>query len=225
MPEITLACTASPRGDVSLAKTLVSLRRAGATGSVHVFAEPGTPYVDDTPSPAWHGAEYRLGAFRNWLRALRWYVEETQAPYLLLFEDDAAFASGIWDEITAAVTRLHPFGLMSLYLPARDARKLQGVPPAGWFQHNSGWRQYGTVALLFDREGGVEDFVRDPGIVQAQPPPGEKVVPYDSLVYSWYQRRGTPVWFHYPSLVDHPPNTSTLGHVDHAGRRGWGFNG
>ncbi len=220
--EMALAVITCPRRDVQLSRTILGLRAAGFREPVHVFAEPGSEDVSNLLGVVMHWNIARLGGFRNWMQALSWFCRRSPARYLLLSEDDAEYSTSARDAVDEAVATLSPFGVLSLFLPARDASHIP-ADAAGWFQHNKGWKQYGTVSLVFDRMGGVERFVMDPAVVGARPPAGEKVVPYDSVLFQWYQRAGLPVWFHVPSLVNHPPNTSTLGHGDHAGRRGFRF--
>ena len=98
---------AAPRQAMTVDQTLASLRFGGFHETVQVFAEPGT-VIGDCPHTVVSVNRRRKGALRNWTHAIRWALAMTDAPYLLIVEDDVAYCRGARECWTAGCTTARP---------------------------------------------------------------------------------------------------------------------
>jgi hypothetical protein len=216
---LPIAMTACPRDDILLPVAIRNLRNGGFMGDLHVFGEPGIP-TPPMPGVQYHVNEQRLGGHRNYLQALQWMLANTPVRYFMMVEDDVLYCRGAAAAVLRGITRQPNFVLRSLYLPIRYSKRVQRQ--RGWFPFNLAFKTYGLLAICYDREGGIQDFIADPKIQEAFT--GAKLS-YDGLLYNWMQQngRGRLCFNHLPSLVDHVGPRSNQGHRDSPYRQGLGF--
>ncbi|HEY2157754.1 MAG TPA: glycosyltransferase [Isosphaeraceae bacterium] len=191
----------APRSVPTLHLTLRGLDAAGF-GPVRIFAEPGS-WIP--PEAGRHRVDLhpgRLGNFANFYNALTTlYRDNPGARCIALFQDDVVAAAGLkaWCE-----AELWPqgAGLVSLFTPRAHADDR-----AGWRLHSPGYyRVYGAQALAFRRDV-LEAFLADPHALR-EVRSGRRAD--DAVLAAWAARRGTPIAYHTPSLVQHIGMVSSL---------------
>jgi len=222
-PSIAIAMTTAPRPHPTLIRALASLRGAGFSEDVHLFAEPGTLARRLHPSAEHdrtivHVNSSRRGCFGNWKQAITQLLLKTEARWLLVVQDDAIWAPGSADILRAqtSVRQASRTGFLSPYVTDKDAVESAFVD--GWNECRIGWTFWGAIAFCVERTAAAE-LLRHPRFAQHQ---GTQQV--DAVVAASMLDLARPSFVHVPSLVDHVGNTSTVGHDDVAGRlRGYRF--
>ena len=218
-PHQAIAMIATARPEPPLERAIDNLRHGGFDEMLHAFAEPGL----SRPRRAalcWHPNPTRLGVVANWSLALRWLVNKTPAPNLLLVEEDGDYWRGARDMLAGEIARTPDYGLVSLYLAARFAHRHAGA--SGWRSHTYDERTFGAVAVCFRRGGGVEDFLASPELERLAVAP--ETASHDELLFRYFRQHGHSCRTHRPSLADHIGFASTLGHQDGSHRRGLDFD-
>ena len=166
--------TTAPRPTATRNQTLESLAAAGWPDTL-VFHDEGK----------------RLGAWNNWLRAVRGLLEAVRsADALLVVQDDAVLCRGLrayldhtlWPEGGAAIC--------SPYCPG-----VYRAPRPGWHRQDRGWALVGAVCWAMPR-AAAEAILHDLGTVVAT----HRI---DARVGRWAAERKQRVWYHWPSLVQH----------------------
>jgi hypothetical protein len=208
--DIAVAVTTAPRRVPTFPQALSSLRGAGFSERVHVFAEPGT--WDQIPRPRdertlTHDHATTHGCFKNWRHALKHLLAKTDAPWLLIVQDDAIWEPGSARTLRAGAEARQDLrtGFLSPYVSAND------VPPGsgdGWNECRSGWNFWGALALCIPR-GAARKLLKHQRFVKHRQ--NQQV---DAVVAASMLDLGRPSYVHVPSLVDHVGATSTLGHDD-----------
>jgi hypothetical protein len=218
--ELTIAMTSMLRPGVTRQQAVANLRHGGFQEPVHIFAEPGP--LQSIEGVVWHPNARRMGGWGNWRQAANWLLRYTTTRYLMLVEDDVDYCAGARQALEEQIHRVDRFSLITLYYPVRDW-EVETDRREGWFLHNRGFYHYGNLALVFDREGGIVDYLQEMAKVN------DAVIArnYDQPLFKWLQDhpgRCQGVWTHNPSLVDHIGHTSTLRHGDGPHRQGHAFD-
>ena len=213
--------TTAPRREPTLHQALVSLREADFSENVHLFAEPGTfDHLSRPTDPCTivHDNLVKHGCFGNWSQALRRLLSKTDAPWLLIVQDDA-----IWLPASAPILRAQlgvcqesRTGFISTYVTPKDA--IEAAFVAGWNECRIGWTFWGALAFCLQREAAV-DLLQHPRFAEHR---GTQQV--DAVVAESMLDLERPSFVHVPSLVDHIGATSSIGNDDIAGSlRGYRF--
>lgn len=221
LSDIAVGVITAPREVPTLAGTIDSLRAAGFSQPVRVFAEPGSELpgragVAYIQRPRW------LGLFGNWLGALEQLVD-TDARYVLVCEDDVEFSRHAAARLLAGLRAIpeRELGYASLYTPRHNADQL---PPndsralMGWRPIPGGARLWGALAWCFPAEVARR-------VVQAFSPVTPERQGTDVYVSAMIQRLGLGCWSHFPSLAAHTGLTSTVGHRPNPAHAAVGFYG
>lgn len=208
---LAIAMITAPRPVETASDTIAELRFGGFDQTIHVFAEPGSPdlavgNVVVTPN------EHRLGNWRNWWRAAVSMLDHTDAPFILICEDDLQLArnaaTGLYHAM--ATLPLHDWGYASLYLSTRNAPQ-NGESKNGWIDLDLGGRAWGSLAWCFTRESLAETLQSH--IVASHRSDRET----DTVISRAVQSVGRKTYFHQPSLCEHAgTGVSSLGHRPHA---------
>jgi predicted O-methyltransferase YrrM len=193
------------RPGIDAHEAIEQLRWGGFDEPVHLFCEPGTPELRPLPEVVVHRNSTRLGVLGNWRHCLAWLVDHTSAEYLMVCEDDVAYARGACRAWHRALDASGRVGFWSLYTPRRD-RPLVGHQ-AGWVASNRGRNSWGTQGMCFPRSSAqllleyaplrTEDQFRGPT---------------DAIVAQCFLEADLPCYYHNPSLADHLGRVSSIGH-------------
>jgi len=222
---IALAMTIAPRREVTIDRSLVSLREAGFHEDVHVLAEPGTVGSIGAAAKTLFGDERvhvrenkRLrGCFGNWKKALKRLLSRTNARWLLILQDDVVWKRGSAEILRAQIRSRegHRTGLLS---PYTSSVVVGEHFVDGWNECCLGWGFWGALAFCMDRDAAKE-LLRHPRFAEHG---GAREV--DAVVAASMLDLGRPSFVHVPSLVDHIGVTSTIDRDGEWGRRGYRFN-
>ena len=207
---LAIAMQVAPRRVVTVGDTLASLRGAGFSEAVHVFAEPGAQVPSDAAIHLHENAENQ-GAFRNWRQAASFLLTATAADWLLICQDDVQFAQRARRVLDQFLQSAPVAGFVSLYtsramVPAhvRTETKLT----RGWCEatlHNNGF--IGAQALCFPRES-LHRLLEHDRFRRHNSHRKIDVIVARVLQESLH----LPLWVHVPSLADHSgASNSTLG--------------
>jgi hypothetical protein len=208
--QLAIAMIGAPRPRPTIRRTLREMRRAGFTQPIYVFEEPGTR-TQRRPGVVIHTNPRRLRMWQNWLQAARFLLEGTDAPYLLLCEDDLELCPAAAATLLAAMPTLarDDFGLASLFTPQHNLETT--VRQGGWQAHNRGWGSWGSLAYCFTR-GSLSRILRERELVAHA---GTEST--DGVVCRACLNLGLATYYHVPSLCSHTGGgISTVGHQIHA---------
>jgi len=205
------------RPNVDVHEAVGQLRWGGFEDVLHLFCEPGTPELRPLPDVVVHHNERRRGVLGNWAHCLAWLLDHTSAEYLMVCEDDVAYARGArraWHEALGAFDRV---GFWSLYTPRRD-QTLVGHNQ-GWVASNRGRDSWGTQAMCFPRSSAQI-------LLEYAPLHNEDQFrgPTDAIVAQCFVDAGLPCYYHSPSLADHLGRVSSVGHNWYDEHVGLDFN-
>jgi hypothetical protein len=208
---VAVGVITAPRPICTLPQTLAELRRGGFTQPIHVFAEPGAPVPDGYGLAVRRNAA-RLGLWRNWREAARRLLAETDAPFLLLCEDDVRFVPCAALALRHAIATFphDTWGYASLYTPRHNLPNWDGL--SGWQTVAVGAGTWGALAWCFTRAGLAA--VLDSRAVRSH----TALDGTDMVVSLAVGELGRKCYFHVPSLGDHAgEDISTEGHVHNGG--------
>jgi hypothetical protein len=207
-----IGMTTAPRASNTLNRTLRSLRNAGWTERVHLFAEPGARVwatrIMGGPLAVIRRKGPPLGAWPNFFLGLQeLYLRQPDADAYLMVQDDVIFCRGLRDYLE---DRLWPkgarVGVVSLHTPSHFAAEKS----KGFFPADLGWTAWGAQALIFPN-ASARAFLSDSKVVEHRQKgilDGTKNV--DSVVGDWCARTKHHFWMHSPSLTEHIGVSSTL---------------
>jgi len=217
---LAVAMTTAPRRRPTLHRAIASLRTAGFSEDVRLFAEPGTFHRlrrPSNPRVIVRDNSSTRGCFGNWRQAIERLLSETTAHWLLVVQDDAIWAPGSAAVLRAQMAaREEPrTGFLSPYVTGKDVSK---TFVDGWNECRVGWTFWGALAFCMKRVA-AEELLRHPRFARHA---GTQQV--DAVVAASMLDLARPSFVHVPSLVDHVGDTSTVGHDDVAGKlRGYRF--
>jgi hypothetical protein len=193
-----------------LLKTLRSIREAGFSETIHVFAEPmERPQLVD--SCEWLPSDHPLGCFPNWKRGVHHLLTHTNASWILMLQDDHVWRPGAADILKDAFSPHPTVGFLSPYtspkmVPHYQREKVR--EPDHWQEatfHDNAF--VGALAICMPRES-ANALLAHP---RFQKHDSHRKV--DVLVGNVFRvELRLPILVHVPSLVDHTGNEwSTLG--------------
>ena len=147
--------------------------------------------------------EYGMGEWENHARALAW-AAEGPSSHVLVVQDDAVPIPGFL-RLAAEAVEQYPDGPIGFYVgrqrPIRRtverAVRTAEQQGASWLEHRS---------LLW----GVATSVPVADIPLFLEWARSSRLPYDERLGEWYRRRGVPVRYTWPSLVDHADGPSVI---------------
>lgn len=177
--------------------------RAGLVEELSAALDRPVPVVwDSGGKPSGHGDRVWAVARATWLAA------DPHADAHVLIQDDAVPCADLLAGLESALIHLPSDGLVSPYLG-------QGrTVPRRWGQMASRADQLGASWVRSDRlMWGVCVVVPTPMIQPMVAWCDRRVgMPDDMRVAAWAQRERLPVWYPWPSLVDHRPVPSLTKH-------------
>lgn len=199
--------TTAPRQVPTLDRCLDSLADAG-WDRPRLFVDGPVDIPERFASLPRTSREPRVGAWPSYFLALsELLMREPRADAYLLVQDDAIFAAGLGvrDYLEQVLWPGRRPGVVSLFC---SRAYTQATP--GWVPMRKHW-VLGALAFVFARELAVE-FIADLEVVRHRTSrERDGLAGIDWCVGRWSLRRGFPVYFPTPSLVQHIGDTSTIG--------------
>lgn len=204
---IPIAMISTPREELTLDQSINNLRCGGFAQPVTVFAEPGRKLLEPAADVTVIENPTKLGAFANWLQALKHLAAQAE-DYVMLVEDDV-----IYSKIAAIclrrllISNMQP-RMVSLYTSPRNGHDVERLAEAAFpFGQMGGWRRldtvkaYGALALCFSR-GKLPSLISQ---LEGNPPDA-MTGKMDIIAYKKFK---DDTWFHCPSLAEHTDPTRT----------------
>lgn len=149
--------TTAPRPVPTLDASIHSMRAAGFDETINVLADGACSYTQDNVNIVVPGQ--RLGGLKAWVYALTWLVQETEAEWLAVLEDDITWAPGAREALIRDLITLEErgdTGYLSLYLCLHNSTRIEyalntrQLPP-GIYEGKLGWSTWGSQALVLPR--------------------------------------------------------------------------
>ena len=234
MPEIAIGVTVGRRVNKGktydyFEKSVFSTRKAGFDEPIHAFVEPGADqHVPDVDR--WnirvHNNKTKLGCFPNFKHGLTWLLENTDADWVLMVQDDAVWRRDSHNLLVNAA--MHPdlqkAGMLSPYTSKAvvPGRFLDPKPDDNrWVEckfHNKAF--WGAVAMMFPRASAERLLNESQRFRNHKHHRKLDVIVGNSLRRELQMQ----IMVHVPSLVDHIGSWSTLGRHRYKGNQ-WGRRG
>lgn len=209
-----------------------SLRRVGFNEELHCFIEPGAePHVPD--HKRWnivpHVNKSVLGCFQNFKHGLDWLLQQTDADWFLMLQDDCVWRADGSRLVHEAIERpdMQNAGFLSPYTSKAMVEESLRVPESRWATENL-WAScrfhnrafWGAVSMLFPRQSATLMNT------QSQRYLGHRHHRKLDVVVGNAMRAelNLPIYVHVPSLCEHIGSFSTLGRHRFKGNR-WGRRG
>ena len=215
MTKLAIGMTCAPRqvGDYQYKyahRAIASLRTAGFTEQLHVFAEPGTLAGGYLPDPAKydvavHENKERLWCFGNWKHGLNWLLANVDADWYLLLQDDTIWKANGQPLLTAAMTA-GKFANVGFLSPYTSKSMVGNMKAKGWatakFYRRAFW---GALAVCMPKQSAaaLAAFPRFNNHKHRRK--------LDVVIGNCFRDMHKPVMVHVPSLCDHIGEWSTLG--------------
>lgn len=212
-------------------QAVVSLRRAGFGEQLHAFVEPEA-HVHIPAVKRWNinllQNEERRQCYGNFRHGLNWLLDNTDADWLMMLQDDCIWRQDGAERVYAAMAdkKLAKAGMLSPYTspamvpPAKRDEKMWEAKNewcSARFHNNSFW---GAVALIFPRASALKlenDSQRFRNHTHHRK--------LDVVVGNAFRAElDMPIMVHVPSLCDHVGSWSTLGRHRFRGTK-WGRRG
>jgi hypothetical protein len=195
----------APRRKPTLDDCLDSLIRAGWERP-RLFVDSATTIATRHEGLPITLREPRIGAWPNYYLALvELQMREPEADAYMLVEDDVIFfdRQDLRAYLEDVLWPADPCGAVSLYCSS-----VYTQPEPGWHEFAGEW-VWGALAFIFPRES-VRQLIGDPGVLAHRTRREEGLEDTDALIGRWSHRRGLPIHYPTPSLVQHIGDTSSL---------------
>jgi hypothetical protein len=210
--------TSAPRPVSTVECTLAELRRAGFDQTIHVFAEPETELREQLGVVLTRNHR-RLGIWGNWRSAAACLLDNTDAPFLLICQDDLVLAPCAAAALQHAIQTLphDDWGYASLYTPRNVVHHVTLTP--GWQTVDGKGSSWGALAYCLTREA-LSELLASPDALGHRAPNG-----IDHMISRALGRLGRRRYFHSPSLAAHAgAGNSTVDHSAIADSAAIGFS-
>lgn len=211
--------TTTERGNPTLSRTLASLK-AGGFDRVYVFSDGGQPEIDpsfDLPELEIVVRPKRLGAWSNWLLSFsELNLRHPDAARYAIIQDDVLVPRNLAAWLDRNIDDSHP--VWSLFCAGAHS-----TTNPGWLNVSPGHGGYaycGAQAFVVPREWSLK-LLGDPGILSHKRNPPGRGLPkshwrgdgehhVDGAIGRYAHDAGFPVKTHYPSIVSHVGDMSSL---------------
>lgn len=208
-PELfAIGMLTAPRPVSTVMNSLSELRKAGFGQQVHLFAEPGSDLQNLSSGVSLFTNTHLRGVWGNWRNAATRLLELSDAPWLLICEDDLRLRCDSACALQAVIDTMphHDWGYASLYTPWHNivGQRVR----RGWQDLDVGSNAWGALAYCFSRESLQAVLATTPAAIE-QP----AFLDTDILISQACKRIRRKLYFHLPSLCEHAgAGNSTLGH-------------
>lgn len=205
---LAIAITTAPRPVATFDQSLASLRKAGFSEVVWVMNDG--EFMNEIPACRVVQNSPPLGGLKNWAHALETLVNTTDAPWLMVLEDDIRWARGAAAALVKDLRTLDGklrdgVGYLSLYLSRKVSKEIEyrrGRPlRPGIYASKLAEGCWGSQAYVLTREGAVA--------LLADPTFDDRRRNYvknrnrDGIVSGCLAAMGRRLYYRVPCLVDH----------------------
>ena len=215
--------TTAPRRLETLSHCVASLAQSGWP-TPHLFVDSPVPIPENCSGLPITVRNPKTGAFPNYYLSLaELLLGNPGADAYLMVQDDVLFYNhpGLREYLEQALWPGDQPGPVSLF-----CSRFYTQPQPGWSRLDAAW-VWGAQAFVFPREI-AQAFIADRDVLMHRwNPRFQGLANIDSLLGQWAHRRGSPIYFPTPSLVQHIGHVSTLWRTSRVagGRRAEQFAG
>jgi hypothetical protein len=215
-------------------QAISSFREAGFKQPLHVFVEPGAK-VHIPQARRWglavHYNEACLGCFPNFKHGAQLLVDETDADWILMLQDDAIWSPGAMDHLLEAINNpefqdvgfISPYTSKAMVAKSHKQQFAQSKQQRWVHCHFHNRAFWGAVAMAFPRPSLVKMQTKGKRYKNHKHHRKLDVVVGNTIRHDLDMRILVAV----PSLVDHIGSWSTLGRHrlkgNQWGRRGYAY--
>jgi len=205
---LAIAITTAPRPVPTFDQSLASLRRAGFDGTTWILNDGR--YLPDIVGSVVVNNSPPLGGLKNWAHALETLVTSTDAPWVMVLEDDIRWARGAAAALGKDLRDLDGklrdgVGYLSLYLSRKVAKEIEyrkGRPlRPGIYSSKLAEGCWGSQAYVLTREG-ARALLADPTFDDRRRN-YVKNRNRDGIVSGCLAAMGRRLYYRVPCLVDH----------------------
>lgn len=192
---IATGITTSPRQKQTLTECLSSITSSGLLKPI-IFSDDNMSTPDGFESVK---RLSRFGPWKNWYHGVSYLANQyPMSDAYLMIQDD-----GILSKNIVAYLINNPFpkdtAIFSLYCPSI----YRSIYP-GWFSVKKGYSMVGAVAIAITKKY-MEAFLKSDIVINY-----DKDKHIDGLLGKWAEINSLKVYYHFPSLVQHIGETSTI---------------
>lgn len=204
-----LAIRYFPREEETIQTSVDSLRKAGYTGKLIVFADGHSPPLKDD------NVDVRvlpwLGCFKNYDRALQTLIRESDKPYIAALGDDILYRNNFLN-FAKEIIDFPKIGYLAMYTPVGVGRRHKwNKHEVGWKEIKGGWSASYGGGYLFNKE--VAKRIVKANYYQKHLATYKANQQIDRAIPQTVHELKLRQFFHVPSLLKHIGVTSTIGHV------------
>ncbi len=200
-----IAIITAPRKIPTLHSCIKSVRKAGYTDTIEIFAEPGA--VADFPNV--HRNEVCLGALGNFNRALSYMVE--RSDYMVILNDDLF----LYHKAFKYIDLTKNFGYLCMCTIEQDINE-EDRNKKGWIKIDKGFHTWGA-GFIMHKKVAIE-LLNHPFYQERLKVSPEKGI--DAAVSESMLQMGYSMYAHNPSLTEHIGEFSSI-----EGRGVWSNHG
>ncbi len=208
--DITIGFVTSPREFPTYNESIQSIREAGFTTLIYVFAEPGEYYFKDNNLKIIQHEE-KLGCFKNHNFALEYLKNNANTKFIWLFQDDGLLTKNINSLMNfLSSLDIKQIGYVNPYTGYNTARKLKiSKNNQEWYESHLGWDSWGVCYIIPTQQ--LELLLNHPFYINHLLN-YKKNQQVDACISQSFREMNLLRYYHNPSLVDHISTTSTIGH-------------
>ena len=205
---IDIGVITSPRELPTLNISIKTLRKAGYTGTINIFSEPGLVKVDGGDINIFVHKK-KMGAFRNYDYALEFLLVNGNNPLVCVLEDDYIYSPDLMDKIKDIneFSKRAEFGYFNVFTNGYHPRASELFVKEGWNKVELGWHAWG-VGYIFRRDK-VKSIREHPYYQEILAERNQQI---DGTISEVCLRQGLAMYYHNPSLSYSIGYSSTLGH-------------
>lgn len=205
---LAIAITTAPRPAPTFDQSLASFRKAGFSDMVWVLNDG--PFMNEIPAARVVNNSPPLGGLKNWAYALETLVTSSNAPWVMVLEDDIRWARGAAAALEKDLRDLDGklrdgVGYLSLYLSRKVSKEIEyrkGRPlRPGIYGSKLAEGCWGSQAYVLTREGAIA-LLADPTFDDRRRN-YEKNRNRDGIVSGCLAAMGRRLYYRVPCLVDH----------------------
>jgi hypothetical protein len=205
---IDFAIITAERETPTIYKSVESLRRVGYSGFIPIIAEPNANYE------AIDGTNYlfnktTLGCFKNFDRALKYLIKNSDAKYICVLSDDFLYTKDLFKNLSK-ILHNDNLGYAALFTPEHMRNQPCNVRKFGWNKVNLGWGTSWGGLYVFKKDTAKEIIKWE--FYQNHLENYSLNQQIDHCVPEVCFQMGLDQWYHNPSLADHIGYNSTIGH-------------
>jgi len=206
---LTIAITTAPRKTQTLADSIRTLREAGYTLPIYIFAEPSLRdyYHILDRNVKFFQHRRKKGCFKNFDYVLQYMINYCRTKYFAIFQDDFIYKKTFLQTLETFDYNNNSFGYLCTFTPNGMKHNLDGQQ--GWCRNKIGWHSWGANYIM--NKDTATKLIKSPFYQQHKK---YYVInqQIDACCSEAFHRLNIPCYYHIPSISRHIGHHSTLKH-------------